>query len=146
MKVIFIKDVKNQGKKGEIKEVKDGYAQNFLIKSGYAKKLDEKSYHDFQTEKKNEKELDEKMTKEALKIKEELEKLELAFKVKTGQNDKVFGSVSPKQIKEELDKMGINIDKREISSKESLSTLGYHDVKVELYKNVFAKLRIKLEK
>lgn len=146
MKVIFIKDVKNQGKKGEIKEVKDGYAQNFLIKSGYAKKLDEKSYNEFQTEKKYEKEQDEKLTREAKITKEKLEKIELSFKVKTGQNDKVFGSISPKQIKEELEKKGFNIDKREITSKEALSTLGYHEVKISLYKDIYAKIRIILEK
>ena len=146
MKVLFIKDVKGQGKKGDIKEVKDGYAQNFLIKNAYAKKLDEKSYGDYKQEKIEEKELDKKKSEEAKLLKEKLEKITLTFKVKTGANDKVFGSISPKQVKEELTKQGFEIDKRNISSKDSLASLGFHDVKIELYKDIFAKVKVKLEK
>ena len=103
MKVIFIKDLRGQGKKGEIKEVKDGYAENFLIKNGYANKLTEKNYNEFLENRKEEKEQDEYLRNEAKKLKEILSKTEIVFKVKTGAQDKVFGSVSTKQIKEELD-------------------------------------------
>ena len=99
MKVIFIKDLRGQGKRGEIKEVKDGYAENYLIKNGYAKKLTEQNYNQFLETKKEEKELDEKLRKEAESKKTKLSKMEIVFKVKTGAQDKVFGSINVKQIK-----------------------------------------------
>ena len=145
MKVLFVKDLKNQGKKGEIKEVADGYAMNFLIAKGYATKLNEQNYSDFKNQKAKDKELDEKNKEEAKKLKEELEKVELTFKVKVGQADKVFGSISGKQIKEELEKKGYKIDKKQIDNA-SLTVLGYHNIKIILYKDIIAKIRVKLEK
>ncbi len=146
MKVIFIKDLRGQGKRGEIKEVKDGYADNYLIKNGYAKKLTEQNYNDYLETKKEEKELDAKLRKEAEKLKEDLTKVELVFKVKTGAQDKVFGSVSTKQIKEELEKYKVNIDKKQIMLDEGLSSLGYHNVNIELYKEIIGVVKVKLEK
>ncbi len=146
MRVIFLKDLKGQGKKGEIKEVKDGYAENFLIKNGYANKLTEKNYNEFLENRKEEKEQDEYLRNEAKKLKEILSKTEIVFKVKTGAQDKVFGSVSTKQIKEELDKKNINIDKKQILIKDSLSSLGYHNVNIELYKDIIGVIKVKLEK
>ena len=146
MKVIFLKDLKKQGKKGEIKEVKDGYAENFLIKGGYAEKLTEQSYKRYKETVKEEKLLDEEKRKEADSIKKTLENIELVFKVKTGKMDKVFGSVSAKQIKDDLEKLGINIDKKQIDVKDGLSTLGYHNVNVEIYKDIVGVLKVKLEK
>ena len=75
-----------------------------------------------------------------------MSKTEIVFKVKTGAQDKVFGSVSTKQIKEELDKMNINIDKKQILIKDSLSSLGYHNVNIELYKDIIGVIKVKLEK
>lgn len=146
MKVIFIKDLRGQGKRGEIKEVKDGYAENFLIKNGYAKKLTEQNYSNFLETKKEEEAQDKENRKQAEKIKEVLAKTELVFKVKTGTQDRVFGSISTKQIKEELDKKKISIDKKQILLEEGLSSLGYHDVKIELYKDVIGVVKVKLEK
>ena len=97
MEVIFIKDLKNQGKKGEIKEVKDGYAKNFLIKNGYAVMKNETSLKELKRNLNNEKKLDEENRIKANKLKESLEKETYKFKVKTGTSDKVFGSVSIKQ-------------------------------------------------
>jgi large subunit ribosomal protein L9 len=146
MKVIFIKDLRGQGKRGDIKEVKDGYAENYLIKNGYAKKLTEHNYNEYLETKKEEKELDEENRKKALKTKELIEKKELVFKVKVGAQDKVFGSVSSKQIKEELEKNNIIIDKKQIMLDEGLSSLGYHNVQIELYKDVMGVIKVKLEK
>ena len=146
MKVIFIKDLRGQGKKGDIKEVKDGYAENYLIKNGIAKKLTEQNYNQFLETKKEEAELDKKLRKEAEELKKKLANMELLFKVKTGAQDKVFGSVSTKQIKEELDNKKIDIDKKQIQLEEGLSSLGYHDVKIELYKDVIGIVKVKLEK
>ena len=146
MKVIFLKDVKGQAKKGEIKEVKDGYAQNYLIKNGYADKLTEVSYQKYMNDKKEEQEEDLKNREEANKIKKSLEKIELIFKVKTGKLDKVFGSVSSKQIKEDLEKLGIFISKKQIDMQEGLSILGYHNVNIQLYKDIYGVVKVKLEK
>lgn len=146
MKVLFIKDLKKQGKKGEIKEVTAGYAQNYLIKNGYAVQLNEKTLSQYNKEQNKIKEEDLNNRKEALLIKEKLEKLELVFKVKVGKSDKVFGRISPKQIKEELEKKGYNLDKKQISNSENASSLGYHYIDIILYKDVIAKIKIKLEK
>ena len=146
MKVIFLKDLRKQGRKGEIKEVKDGYAENFLIKNGYAEKLTENSYSRFQKEQAELKEQDALNKKEAEKIKKTMESMELVFKVKTGTQDRVFGSVSAKQIRDELEKKSIIIDKKQIDIKDGLSSLGYHNVNIELYKAVIGVLKVKLEK
>ena len=146
MKVIFLKDVKGQGKKGDIKEVRDGYAQNFLMAKGFAEKLTEQSFGKYKREKKQEAELDAEMRQNAEKLKAELEKITLKFKVKTGVGDKVFGSVSPKQIKDELETKGYKIEKTQIELDHALSSLGFHDVKVNLYKDVFVKIKVQLEK
>ena len=146
MKVIFIKDLRGQGKKGDIKEVKDGYAENYLIKNGIAKKLTEQNYNQYLESKKEEAELDKKNRKEAEKVKEQLSKMELVFKVKTGAEDRVFGSISTKQIKDELENKKIIIDKKQIQLDEGLSSLGYHNVKIELYKDVEGIIKVKLEK
>ena len=109
MEVIFIKDLKNQGKKGEIKTVKDGYAENFLINKGYAIKATKENIDKLNQDKAKAKEDDEKKKLEARKLKEKIEKVVLTFKVKTGEGDKVFGSISLKQIKDELNKEGYSL-------------------------------------
>ncbi len=146
MEVIFIKDLKGQGKKGEIKEVKDGYAENFLIKKGYAIKSTKSSLEQLENDNKAKAKEEEKAKKEAISLKEKLEKITLTFKVKTGDNDKVFGSVSIKQIKESLKEQGYAIDKSMIKLTSSPSSLGFHNVEVELYKNITAKVKIHLVK
>lgn len=146
MKVIFLKDLKGKGKKGDIKEVKDGYAQNFLIKNGYATQLSSSSLGKYNRECEEKKELDEKLTKEAQVLKTKLEQVELVFTVKTGEGDKVFGSISSKQIKEQLDTLGYKIDKKQIEIDHVISSLGYHDVKIVLYKDIIAKIKVKLQK
>lgn len=142
MKVIFLKDLRNQGKKGEIKTVKDGYAQNFLIKNGYATQLTEKNLEKVEIEKEKQEAEEEKRKDIARSLKEKLDKVVINIKVKTGTGDKVFGSVSPKQIKEELTKLGFNIDKKQIELKQSITTLGFHDVKIVLHKEIFGKIKV----
>lgn len=146
MKVIFIKDLKKQAKKGEIKEVKDGYAQNFLIKNGYAVQMNEKNLTVLQKEKQAEREEDSKNRQEALALKEQLEKTEFLFKVKTGEGDRVFGSVSPKQLKDELHKKGFKIEKRQLEMISNLTTLGYHQVTINLYKDIKGVIKVHLVK
>ena len=146
MKVIFIKDLKGQGKKGDVKEVKAGYGQNFLIKNGYAILASSSNVKHLDTEnRKKEKEL-ELLIKECEEIKRELEKKVLIFKVKTGKGDKVFGSVSVKQIVSELKKLGFDINKKMVLINEPLTSLGVHKVIIELHKQVKANINIKIEK
>lgn len=146
MQVIFIKDLRKQGKKGEIKEVKSGYAENFLIKQGYAIPLNQQNLRNLQHENKKIEEEDQKNKELALKEKEKLEKIELEFKVKTGKDDRVFGSISPKQIKEELLKKDIKVEKRLIKLDNNIVSLGYHKVKIELYKKVEAEIKVHVVK
>lgn len=145
MKVIFIKDLKGQGKKGEIKEVKDGYAKNFLIKNGYAIKETKESLKILDREQKAKKQEDEENRKQALKAKENLEKEKITFTVKTGEHDKVFGSISVKQIKEKLDSK-YKLDKKQIIIKNPISSLGFHEVEIHLYKDIIAKIKIEVKK
>ena len=146
MKVLFVKDLRGQGKKGEKKEVKTGYAQNFLIKNGYAVQLNEQTLSKYNHEQAIKKAMDEKNREEAIKLKESIEKLELTFKVNVGKEDKVFGKISSKQVKELLAVKGFNIDKKQIDIDDSVTSLGYHNINIILYKDVIAKLKIKLEK
>ncbi len=143
MRVIFIKDLKGKGKKGEIKEVKDGYAK-FLIKEGYAVQETKGSLKHLATENEKRKQEDIRLREEAEKLKKALEKEKISFQVKTGEKDKVFGSISAKQIKEKLDKY--KIDKKQILLKKSLSSLGFHEIEINLYKDINAKLKIELKK
>ena len=143
MQVIFLKDLKGQGKKGEIKEVSDGYAMNFLIKKGYAIKKTEGSLNKLNKQKEHDKEIDLENRKNAEKLKEKLEKLTINFKVKESKG-KMFGSISTKQIKEELKKLGYDIEKNNIENT-TINTLGMHNVKITLYKDIDCILKVHTE-
>ena len=145
MKIIFIKDVKKQGKKDEIKEVKPGFAE-FLIKSGSAVMYTNKSAEVLKKEQTVRASDEEQRIKEANMLKDKLEKLNLTFKVKTGEKDKVFGHISSKQIDEELCKLGYNIDKKKIDIAYPLNMLGKYTIKVLIYKGVTAELSVELKK
>lgn len=146
MQVIFIKDVKGHGKKGEIKEVKDGFGQNFLIKNGYAVKATEGSIKRLDHENIERDTNYKKEVEIANKVKDKLESEKLTFKVKTGDQGKVFGSISNKQIAEKLKKMKYDVEKNKITNFEPLSTLGIHNVSIELHKEVKAILKVELIK
>ena len=145
MQVIFLKDLKGQGKKGEIKEVADGYAMNFLIKKGYAVKKTEASMNKLSIEKENNRLLDEKNTKEAKELANKLGKVTITFNAKAGKEDRMFGSISSKQIKEELDKLGYHFDKKQITS-ETINSFGFHNVNINLYKDIVGTVRVEVRK
>ena len=146
MKVIFIKDLKGQGKRGDRKEVKDGYAENFLIKNGYAVKETNESLAKLNRDNKNEELKDQEMRRLANLDKAKLEKEKFIFQVKAGKEDKVFGSISAKQIKEKMNEKGYSVDKKNIIIDSQISSLGFHKVKVILYKDITAEINVELVK
>ena len=145
MKVIFLKDLKGQGKKGEIKEVKDGYAK-FLIEQKLAVPYTTKSAEVLKGEIKAREDAEELLIQECTKVKNKLKDKEITFKVKTGNNDKVFGTITAKQISEELSKMGFDIDKKKIKIDTDINSLGTHLVTVTLHKKVVFELKVVLVK
>ena len=145
MKVIFLKDLKKQGKKNEIKEVSDGYATNYLIKNGYAVKYTKSSSEVLDNQIANDKKLEEENVKTANEIKNRIEKEIFSFEVKAGKDGKVFGSISSKQICERLNSLGYKVDKKMIVNKDGVSSLGITYVDIELHKKVVANVRVELK-
>lgn len=143
LKVIFIKDLKKQGRVNEVKEVSDGYAVNFLIKNGYAVKYTKTSSNILSQDIKNKEKMEEEAIKKANELKVLIEKIILEFKV-SANNGRVFGSISSKNIVEELRKKDINIDKKMIAIDGAISSLGTHVVIINLHKKVKAELRVVL--
>ncbi len=142
MEVIFIKDLRGQGKKGQIKNVKDGYAENYLIKNGYAVIKNKENLQKLESEKSKKAAEDEKNRKLAEELKIKLSKEVLEFKVKTGEGDKVFGSISIKQIKDELVKLGYKIDKNQIEITSPIQSLGFHNVTINLYTGIKGQIKV----
>lgn len=146
MKVILLQDVKKQGKKDEIINVSDGYANNFLIKNGLAVPVTEGSKKVLDKELAERKRKEEELVKELENIAKELKTKEVVFQVKTGESDRVFGNISSKQISDSLKKMGYSIDKKCIKIEFPISSLGTHLVKIELHKKVQFELKVTLKK
>lgn len=146
MKVIFLKDVKGQGKKDEVKEVKDGYAKNFLIKQGYAIAANGNTIKKLNSDLENRRLEENLLVGECNQIKSKLEKEKIIFKVKTGKQDMMFGQISTKQLKEELSKLGYKIDKTRILLDHPITSLGTHNVEIELHKQVKAIIKVQVVK
>jgi len=146
MKVILLQDVKKQGKKDDIINVSDGYAHNFLFKNKLAVPYTEtsKSILNNQIKKRNDEE--DALVESLNEIKNKLENKEIKFKVKTGKQDQVFGTVSTKQISDELKKLGFDIDKKKIKTTTNIDTLGVHNVDIELHKKVKFEIKVVLTK
>ena len=136
MKVILLSDVKKVGKKGEIVEVSDGYGRNFRLNQKLAVLATKKSM-EILDEQNLQHDLEEKQKEaDAQALKQKLTKITLEFHVKTGEGGRVFGSVSTKQIVEQLQRVhAIKIEKRKFIDTDAITSLGYTDVKVDLYKN-----------
>ena len=146
MKVILLKDVKSQGRKDDIINVSDGYANNYLIKNNLAVAYTEtsKKILDKQIQIRNDEE--EKVIANLTEIKNKLNDKIIEFRVKTGKDDRVFGTVSSKQISDKINELGYDIDKKCILIDTPLSSLGTYKVKIKLHKKVEFNINVKLVK
>ncbi len=143
MKVILLQDIRALGKKGDIKEVADGYARNFLLPKSLAKEANETNLKDLAKQKADVARKEAKEAAEAQELAQKLESTKIELKVKSGDNGRLFGSITAKDIAAQLKKaVGIEIDKRKIELGDTLKTLGNHEVQVHLYKGVLAKLMV----
>lgn len=146
MKVILLKDVKSQGRKDDIINVSDGYANNYLIKNKLAVAYTDtsKKILDKQIQIRNDEEA--KIVANLTEIKNKLNDKIIEFKVRTGKDDRVFGTVSSKQISDKINELGYDIDKKCILIDTPLSSLGTYKVKIKLHKKVEFNINIKLIK
>ncbi len=147
MKVIFLADVKGKGKKGEIKEVPTGYAQNFLIKKNLAKEANAQTIGELRGKQKSEEKAHAELLAEAQKIKAKLEEEAtlVQFTEKIGPDGRTFGSITNKKIAEELEKQfGIKIDKRHIQVASPIRSTGLIDVPVKIYQDVTSVINIRV--
>ena len=147
MKVIFLADVKGKGKKGEIKEVPTGYAQNFLIKKNLAKEANAKAIGELRGKQKSEEKAHAELLAEAQKIKAKLEEeaTVVQFTEKIGPDGRTFGSITNKKIAEELEKQfGVKIDERHIRVASPIRSTGLIDVPVKIYQDVTGVINIRV--
>ena len=145
MKVLLLKDVKTVGKKGEIVEVNDGYARNFLMKKGMAQQatagvINETNQKNAALARQKQKEYE-----DALAMAKELDGKVIGIVIKFGDNGKSFGAVTSKEISSELLKLGYDVDKKKINLKDSIKSAGVFDVEVKVYTNVSATIRVEVK-
>ncbi|UOQ95490.1 50S ribosomal protein L9 [Halobacillus shinanisalinarum] len=146
MKVIFKADVKGKGKKGEIKNVSDGYARNYLLKNNLAVEATGGNLKAQKAKDAKQDQLAEEEEKEAGLLKQQLADMEVKLTAKSGDSGRLFGSITSKQIAEELKKShNIKIDKRKIELDEPIRTLGYTNVPVKLHPEVTGTIRVRIE-
>lgn len=143
MKVILLEDVKSLGKKGEIVNVNDGYARNFILPKKLGLEATSKNLNDLKLQNANK----EKLAQEALEAAQELAKKieagKIVVPIKVGEGGRTFGSVSTKEIAIEVKKqMGYDIDKKKIQLKDAIKTLGTHIVPIKLHQKVVAELKV----
>ena len=146
MKVIILQDTKNVGKKGEIKNVSDGYAKNFLIPKGLAKEATEANIRELKRKQAAdaEKRATDKASAEILK--ERLKTVVVKVKAKAGEGGKVFGSVTSKDISDALkEQFGIEIDKKKINVESPIKMLGEYTVETKLYQEVTGEVKVLVE-
>ena len=147
MKVIFLADVKGKGKKGEIKEVPTGYAQNFLIKKNLAKEANAQAIGELRGKQKSEEKAHAELVAEAKNIQAKLaeETAVVQFTEKIGPDGRTFGSITNKKIAEELQKQfGIKIDKRHIQVASPIRSVGLIDVPVKIYQDITGIIQIRV--
>lgn len=143
MKVILKEDVKSLGKNGQIVEVSDGYARNFILKKGKGVEATSKNLNDLKLQKANEDKIAQENYEAAQELGKKIEAGQIQVSIKTGEGGKAFGSVSSKEIAEEAkSQLGLDIDKKKIQLKETIKTLGTHNVPVKLHPKVTVELKV----
>ena len=143
MKVILMQDIKGVGKKDEVINASDGYARNFLFPKKMAVEANTENMAKLKGRNDSKQHKKDVQKQEALDISKKLENITLTLKVKAGENGKIFGGVSSKDIAENLDKQyKIKIDKKKIDLKETIKTLGVFNIEIKLYEGVVGKLKI----
>ena len=143
MKVILKADIKGVGKKDQVINASDGYARNFLFPKNLAVEANKENMSKLQAKQESAKYQKNQEKEEAMKIADKLSKIQLKVRVKAGENGKIFGGVSAKEIAQELSKeYGINVDKKKIDLKETIKTLEIHNVEIKLFEGVIGKLKI----
>ncbi|KWX71999.1 50S ribosomal protein L9 [Paenibacillus jilunlii] len=145
MKVIFIKDVKGQGKKGQVKEVSEGYAANFLLPRGLVRPATEGNVKTLENQAAAEQRRKDQEKEEAVQLGKKLDELTLTLKAKAGEGGRLFGAITSKQIGETLAAAhGITIDKRKIELSDSIRHVGTFQVAVKLHTEVKANLTVQV--
>ena len=145
MKVILLQDVKALGKKGDLVEVKDGYARNAILPKKLGVEATAKNMNDLKLKKANEEKVAAENLAAAKALAEELNDKEITVSLKTGAGGKTFGSISSKEISEEVKKqLGYDIDKKKIQLKESMKSIGVQTVPIKLHSKVTAQLKVKI--
>ncbi len=145
MKVIFIQDVKGQGKKGEEKNIADGYARNFLLPKGLAVEASKANLNNLKGQKESQAYKKEQEIKAAEEIKAQLEGITVKLSAKAGENGKLFGSVTAKDIADALKAQnGIDIDKRKIVLNGDIKTTGDLTVDAKLYPQIVGKIKVSI--
>ncbi len=146
MKVLLQADVESLGNAGEIVNVSDGYARNFLIPRKLAVVADEKNLRVFEHLKRQTEEKVKKIKKQAESLAEKLSNLTLTIAAKAGEEGKLFGSITSINIAEELKKEGFNIDRKKILLEQPLKMIGNYEVKIKMEGNITANLKIAIVK
>ena len=143
MKVILKADIKGVGKKDEIINASDGYARNFLFPKNLAVEANAENMSKLKAKQNSAKFQKQQEKEEAMRIADKLSKISLKIKVKSGENGKIFGGVSSKEIAQELEKEHkIVVDKKKIDLKETIKTLGSRTIDIKLFEGVIGKLKI----
>lgn len=143
MKVILKEDVKSLGKQGDIVDVSDGYARNFILKKGKGVEANSKNLNDLKLQKANEAKIAQQQLEAAQELGKKLEAGKIEMSIKTGEGGKAFGSIASKEIAAEVkEQMGLYIDKKKIQLKEAIKVLGSHEVPVKLHPKVTAALKV----
>lgn len=143
MKVIFVKDVKGKGKNGEVKNVSDGYARNYLLKNNLAEEATPGNMKALEAKKNKQQQEAQEEVEEAERLKAKLAAIDVEVKAKSGDSGRLFGSITSKQIAEVLKKTyGHKIDKRKIELDSPIRALGYTNVPVKLHQEVTGTIRV----
>ncbi len=144
MKVIFLADVKGKGKKGEVKEVAEGYARNFLLPKGFAVEANTGNVKQLELHKEGEKKKLQKELEEAQTLAKAIDQTTVVIKTKAGEGGRLYGAVTSKQIADELKKQKITIDKRKIDLDDAIRTLGTTKVNIKIYPKINATLTVQV--